>query len=155
MLIVRIWKPQKWIKKIKITHNPLPPLTFRCMCVYIDISSFLPSFLDWQLFIHHTYTRTSQSRGGEQSRPHASCTRERREPTGAVGGRLYGNQQRSALWSPQENMSCSKVSFLWSFFFLILIISVHNHYSIAGSRQNVQFHILLFATSFLWLHSSP
>ena len=58
MLIVRIWKPQKWIKKIKITHNPLPPLTFRCMCVYIDISSFLPSFLDWQLFIHHTYTRT-------------------------------------------------------------------------------------------------
>lgn len=59
MLIVRIWKPQKWVKKIKITHNPLPPLTFRCMCVYIDISSFLPfslpSLTGSCLFITHIH----------------------------------------------------------------------------------------------------
>lgn len=35
-LLLRIWKPQKRIKNIKITHNPLLPLTFSFPC------SFLP-----------------------------------------------------------------------------------------------------------------
>lgn len=80
---------------------------------------------------------------------------------GAEGA--HGGCGRQALW--EEAMGCSLIPtgeyvsfegiFSLGLFFLILIISVHNHYSIAGSRQNVQFHILLFATSFLWLHSSP
>lgn len=39
--------------------------------------------------------------------------------------------------------------FLWSFLLIIIIICDYNHYYyMSGSRQNIQFHILLFSTSF-------